>query len=132
MCLSRCLASGCVRVEEARHDGGSSDGWIGLRVRLRQVRVHELSQGIKSRAQQLGGVQRRDRDGDRGRGDKCWFGLDYLRLNLRLRSYWACSATEGLVLRSLGVFVSHGLLLLLGNQPWYTKGIWNIRGKLIF
>lgn len=119
MRLSGCLASGCGCVEEARHDGGtgSSNGWIGLCVRLCQVRVHEVSQRIKSRAHQLGGVQRRDRDVDRGRGDKLWFGLDHLRLNLRLRSDGARSATEGLVVQSLGVFVNRDLLLLLGNQP---------------
>lgn len=125
MRLSGRLASGCVCVEEARHNGGppgSSNGWIGLCVRLCQVRVHELSQRIKSRGQQLGRVQRWDRDVDRWRWDKWWFGLDHLRLNLRLRSDWARSATEGLV-RSLGVFVRQGLLLLLGNQPWKTNVI---------
>lgn len=118
MRLSGRLASGCVRVEEAGHDRStdSSNGWIWLCVRLRHVRVHELSQRIKSRAQQLGRVQRRDRDVDRRRRDIRWFGLDHLRRNLRLRSDWARSATEGLV-GSLGVLVRQGLLLLLGNQP---------------
>lgn len=56
MRLSGRLAGGCVRVEEAGHDRStdSSNGWIWLCVRLRHVRVHELSQRIKSRAQQLG------------------------------------------------------------------------------
>ena len=124
MRLSGRLASGCVRVEEASHDGGagSSNGWVGLRVRLRQVRVHELSQGVEPGAQQLGRVQRRDGDVDvdRGRGHERRLGLDHLRLNVRLRSDRARSATEGLV-RSLGVFVRRGLLLLLGNQPWWTR-----------
>lgn len=49
--LSGHLASRCVCIEEARHDRGtgSSNGRIGLFVQLCRVRVHELSQRIKSR-----------------------------------------------------------------------------------
>lgn len=50
------LNSGWVCIEKAGHDGGagSGNGWVRLRVGLCQVRVHELSQRIKSRVQELG------------------------------------------------------------------------------
>lgn len=113
------VASGFIHTEEAGGNGGSGsdDGGIGLRVRLGQVRVHELHQRVKSRVQQVGRVQRRDRDG--GNGDKRRLGLDWLRLDLRLRR--TQRADEGL-LWSLCVLVRSRLLLLLllllGNQPW--------------
>lgn len=45
-----------VCIEKVGHDGGtgSGNGWVGLSVGLRQVRVHEVSQRIKSRVQELG------------------------------------------------------------------------------
>lgn len=50
------LNSSWVCIEKAGHDGGagSGNGWVGLCVGLCQVRVHELSQRIKSRVQELG------------------------------------------------------------------------------
>lgn len=109
------VASGFIHAEKAGGSGGtgSADGGIGLRVGLRQVRVHELHQGVKPRVQQVGRVQRGDRDG--GSGDKQRLGLDRLRLNLRLRR--TRHTDEGL-LWPLCVFVRGRLLLLLGNQPW--------------
>lgn len=112
------VASGFTDAEKAGGSGGtgSADGGIGLRVCLRQVRVHELHQRVKSRVQQVGRVQRGDRDG--GSGDKRRLGLERLRLELRLRR---SSHTDEGRLWSLCVFVRGGLLLLLGNQPWQMK-----------
>lgn len=109
------VGGGFIHAEEAGGSGGtgSADGGIGLRGCLRQVRVHELHQGVKSRVQQVGRVQRGDRDG--GSGDKRRLGLDRLRLDLRLRR---SRHTDERLLRSLRVFVGSRLLLLLGNQPW--------------
>lgn len=111
---------GFVDAEEAGGGGGGgggAHGGVGLRVGLRQVRGHELNQGVKPRVQQVGRVQGGDRDG--GSGDERRLGRGRRRgLDLRLgRTH---GADQGL-LGSLGVFDGGGLLLLLGNQPWWTQ-----------
>lgn len=116
--LSGHLVSNCVCVREARHHMGitSCNGGIGLCAWLRRVWVHELSQRIKTRIQELCWVQRWGRDVDRRRADKRWFGLCHMRLTLQLWSNWTRSATEGL-LWPLDLFVGGFLLLVPGNQP---------------
>lgn len=62
------VASGLVHAEQPGGSGaaGCAEGGVGLRGGLRQVRVHELHQRVKSRVQQVGRVQGGDRDGGSG------------------------------------------------------------------
>lgn len=116
------VAGGVVHTEEAGGNGGSGggNGGIGLRVRLVQVRVHEVHQRVKSRVQQVGRVQRGDVDG--GNGDKRRLGLDWQWLELRLRR--TQRADDGLLWSLCVLGRGRLLLLLLGNQPWSMR-----RGK---
>lgn len=114
------VAGGFVHAEEAGGNGGSGNSGIGLRVRLGQVRVHEVHQRVKSRVQQVGRVQRGDVDG--GNGDKRRLGLDRRRLELRLRR--TQRADEGQLWSLCVLGRGRLLLLLLGNQPWSKQ-----RGK---